>query len=67
MSVTAVIGAQWGDEGKGKLAHILSQDHDIILRYQGGSNAGHTVKANGVTHKFSLVPSGVLRSNRTCP
>lgn len=66
MSVTAVIGAQWGDEGKGKLAHILSQDHDIILRYQGGSNAGHTVKANGVTHKFSLVPSGVLRSNRTC-
>lgn len=66
MSVTAVIGAQWGDEGKGKLAHILSQEHDIILRYQGGSNAGHTVKADGKTHKFSLVPSGVLRSDRTC-
>ncbi len=66
MCVTAVIGAQWGDEGKGKLAHILSMDHDIILRYQGGSNAGHTVKADGHTHKFSLVPSGVLRPGRTC-
>jgi len=66
MCVTAVIGAQWGDEGKGKLAHILSLDHDIILRYQGGSNAGHTVKTAGNTHKFSLVPSGVLRSDRTC-
>jgi adenylosuccinate synthase len=60
MSVTAVIGAQWGDEGKGKLAHILSAEHDIILRYQGGSNAGHTVISQGQTYKFKLIPSGVL-------
>ncbi len=66
MSVTAVIGAQWGDEGKGKLAHILSLDHDIILRYQGGSNAGHTVKAGGETFKFKLVPSGMLHAGKTC-
>ena len=66
MSVTAVIGAQWGDEGKGKLAHILSLDHDIILRYQGGSNAGHTVKVGGETFKFKLVPSGVLHEGKTC-
>lgn len=60
MSVTAVIGAQWGDEGKGKLAHILGAEHDIILRYQGGSNAGHTVICQGQTYKFKLIPSGVL-------
>lgn len=66
MSVTAVIGAQWGDEGKGKLAHILSRDHDIILRYQGGSNAGHTVKVGGETFKFKLVPSGVLHEGKVC-
>jgi adenylosuccinate synthase len=55
-----VIGAQWGDEGKGKLAHILGAEHDIILRYQGGSNAGHTVICQGQTYKFMLIPSGVL-------
>jgi len=64
MSVTAVIGAQWGDEGKGKLAHILAADNDIILRYQGGSNAGHTVISEGQTYKFKLIPSGVLYENK---
>jgi adenylosuccinate synthase len=66
MSVTAVIGAQWGDEGKGKLAHILGQDHDVILRYQGGSNAGHTVKVGEEVFKFKLVPSGVLHEGKLC-
>jgi adenylosuccinate synthase len=66
MSVTAVIGAQWGDEGKGKLAHILSRGHDVILRFQGGSNAGHTVEADGQTHKFNLLPSGILHAGKQC-
>jgi len=66
MAVTAVIGAQWGDEGKGKLAHILSQHHDYVLRYQGGSNAGHTVKADGQVYKFKLVPSGILCKDVQC-
>lgn len=66
MAVTAVIGAQWGDEGKGKLAHLLSQDHDFVLRYQGGSNAGHTVKTGGETYKFKLVPSGILCPDTQC-
>ncbi len=66
MSVTAVIGAQWGDEGKGKLVHLLSQDYEIILRYQGGSNAGHTVQVGENVYKFKLVPSGILHPGKTC-
>ncbi len=66
MSVTAVIGAQWGDEGKGKLVHLLSQHQDYVLRYQGGSNAGHTVKVNGNVFKFKLVPSGILHQGVHC-
>ncbi len=61
MTVTAIIGAQWGDEGKGKLTHLLSADHDIVLRYQGGANAGHTIKDGDKTYRCRLVPSGVLR------
>ena len=64
MSVTAVVGAQWGDEGKGKLAHILGNSHDLILRFQGGSNAGHTVIADGTTYKFKLIPSGILHNGK---
>ena len=66
MSVTAVIGAQWGDEGKGKLVHLLSRDYDLILRYQGGSNAGHTVQAGENVYKFKLVPSGILHDGKLC-
>lgn len=66
MSVTAVIGAQWGDEGKGKLVHLLSQDYDLILRYQGGSNAGHTVQVGESIYKFKLVPSGILHPGKHC-
>ena len=66
MSVTAVVGAQWGDEGKGKLAHLLSKHYDIVLRFQGGSNAGHTVKVDGQTYKFKLIPSGMLHPDVRC-
>ena len=66
MSVTVVIGAQWGDEGKGKLAHLLSRDSDFVLRYQGGSNAGHTVKVEGRTYKLKLIPSGILHRFVEC-
>src|SRR5262245_58107930 len=66
MAVTAVIGAQWGDEGKGKLVHLLSRQHDYVLRYQGGANAGHTVQCDGQTYKFQLLPSGILMDGVRC-
>jgi adenylosuccinate synthase len=66
MSVTVVVGAQWGDEGKGKLTHLLSGDHDIVLRYQGGANAGHTIQIGADTYRFRLVPSGILQQGVTC-
>jgi adenylosuccinate synthase len=55
-----VIGLQWGDEAKGKLVDLLTERHDIVVRYQGGANAGHTVVARGQTYKLSLIPSGIL-------
>lgn len=61
-----VVGAQWGDEGKAKITDILAQDADLIIRYQGGCNAGHTVVANNKTFKFHLIPSGILYKNKTC-
>lgn len=61
MSATAVIGLQWGDEAKGKIVHILADEHDIVVRYQGGNNAGHTVVCEGQTYKLSLLPVGMLR------
>ena len=61
-----VIGAQWGDEGKAKITDLLAADADLIIRYQGGCNAGHTVVANGKTFKFHLIPSGILYNNKTC-
>lgn len=66
MENTVVIGAQWGDEGKAKITDILAQDADIIIRYQGGCNAGHTVVADGKTFKFHLIPSGILYKNKLC-
>ena len=59
--VIAVIGGQWGDEGKGKIVDFLSEDADYCIRFQGGSNAGHTIIFNGNTYKLRLMPSGVLR------
>jgi adenylosuccinate synthase len=66
MSVHIVVGAQWGDEGKGKIVDLLSEDMDIVARYQGGANAGHTVKIKGKKYILHLIPSGILHPNVTC-
>ena len=65
MSSVVVIGAQWGDEGKGKIVDYLAQKADAVVRYSGGSNAGHTVVVNDVSYKLRLLPSGVLYSDKT--
>ncbi|MBI5058430.1 adenylosuccinate synthase [candidate division KSB1 bacterium] len=64
--VTVVVGAQWGDEGKGKIVDYLAEDADIVARYQGGANAGHTVVHAGKKYVFHLLPAGVLRPATTC-
>ena len=66
MPGTCVIGLQWGDEAKGKLVDILTGEHDVVVRYAGGANAGHTVVSGGQTWKLSLIPSGILRDGVTC-
>ncbi|NMC21038.1 MAG: adenylosuccinate synthase [Thermogutta sp.] len=66
MANTAVIGLQWGDEAKGKIVDILTENHDIVVRYQGGANAGHTVVTGGQTFKLSLIPSGIFRAGVRC-
>ncbi len=66
MTNKVVVGAQWGDEGKAKITDILAQDADLIIRYQGGCNAGHTVVAHNKTFKFHLIPSGILYKGKTC-
>jgi adenylosuccinate synthase len=63
---TCVIGLQWGDEAKGKLVDILTGEHDVVVRYAGGANAGHTVVSAGQTWKLSLIPSGILRDGVQC-
>ena len=60
MSTKVVIGAQWGDEGKGKAIDILAAESDVVVRTSGGNNAGHTIEADGVTYKLHLMPSGIL-------
>ncbi len=66
MSATCVVGLQWGDEAKGKIVDLLTEQHDIVVRYQGGANAGHTVVTGGQTYKLSLIPSGILRPTVQC-
>nr|MBU1328319.1 adenylosuccinate synthase [Candidatus Omnitrophota bacterium] len=66
MPCTVVVGAQWGDEGKGKIIDILSRGADIIVRYQGGNNAGHTVVICDKEFILHLIPSGILRKNKLC-
>lgn len=66
MPGTCVIGLQWGDEAKGKIVDLLTPEQDIVVRYQGGSNAGHTVVTGGQTYKLSLIPSGILRPGVLC-
>lgn len=66
MAVVVITGSQWGDEGKGKLAHYLGAGFDLTVRFQGGSNAGHTVKTGGETFKFNLLPSAILHRDHQC-
>ena len=66
MSVTVVIGTQWGDEGKGKIVDLLSPNVDIVARYQGGANAGHTICWGDETFVLHLVPSGIFHEHVTC-
>lgn len=65
MSTTVVIGAQWGDEAKGKMVHVLGSQAEIVVRYSGGNNAGHTVVTGGQEYKFHLLPVGVLHPKTT--
>src|SRR5215217_6727815 len=64
MANVVVVGSQWGDEGKGKIVDWLSQQADVVVRFQGGHNAGHTLVIDGVTYKLSLLPSGVVRPGK---
>ncbi|MDR4505726.1 MAG: adenylosuccinate synthase [Candidatus Scalindua sp.] len=66
MSNTCVIGLQWGDEGKGKIIDVLAKEYDIIARYQGGGNAGHTLVIHNEKFIFHLIPSGILHSGKKC-
>jgi len=64
--VTAIVGAQWGDEGKGKITDLLAQEADLVIRFQGGNNAGHTVVNERGTFKLHLVPSGIFNPSALC-
>src|SRR5919106_1323245 len=64
MTNVAVVGAQWGDEGKGKIVDWLSERAEVVVRFQGGHNAGHTLVVDGRTYKLSLLPSGVVRPGK---
>jgi adenylosuccinate synthase len=66
MPVTVLVGAQWGDEGKGKIIDVLTGDADMVVRYQGGNNAGHTVEIGASKYVLHLIPSGILRPGVIC-
>ena len=66
MPILVVVGAQWGDEGKGKIVDVLTEKADIVARYQGGHNAGHTVVINSRKFVLHLIPSGILHNNTVC-
>lgn len=66
MTVVALVGTQWGDEGKGKITDVLARQADVVVRYQGGNNAGHTVVVGEQTYKLHLIPSGILYEGTTC-
>lgn len=66
MANIVIIGAQWGDEGKGKIVDMLSAESDLIVRFQGGNNAGHTIKVDGKETILHLIPSGILHEGKTC-
>ena len=64
MAGVVVVGAQWGDEGKGKIVDWLSSRADVVVRFQGGHNAGHTLVIDGKTFKLALLPSGLVRGGK---
>src|SRR5215204_3396359 len=66
MSGMVIVGAQWGDEGKGKVTDLLAEQADLVVRFQGGNNAGHTIVRGGETFKLHLIPSGILHPGTTC-
>jgi len=66
MSTLVIVGTQWGDEGKGKITDYLAEKADVVVRYQGGNNAGHTVEKGGVQYKLHLIPSGILYPDKIC-
>ena len=66
MPATVIVGAQWGDEGKGKIVDVLAERYAVVARYQGGSNAGHTVYVGDEEFKFRLLPSGILHEGTVC-
>ncbi len=66
MPAVVIVGAQWGDEGKGKVTDYLARDADVVVRYQGGNNAGHTIVVGPETYKFHLIPSGMLYEQKLC-
>ncbi|MET3683847.1 adenylosuccinate synthase [Alkalibacillus flavidus] len=66
MTTAVVVGTQWGDEGKGKITDFLAKQADVVARYQGGDNAGHTIQFNGDTYKLHLIPSGVFNPDKLC-
>lgn len=66
MTSVVVVGTQWGDEGKGKITDFLSENAEVVARYQGGNNAGHTIKFNGETYKLHLIPSGIFNKEKIC-
>src|SRR5512133_3075974 len=66
MAGLVIVGAQWGDEGKGKVVDLLAEQADLVIRFQGGNNAGHTIVRDGETFKFHLIPSGILYPGKLC-
>ena len=66
MPATVIVGAQWGDEGKGKIVDLLAQSSDVVCRYQGGPNAGHTIVRDGERFALHHIPSGILYGGKTC-
>ena len=66
MPVQIIVGAQWGDEGKGKIVDMLAENADIVARYQGGANAGHTVCIGDKEYVLHLIPSGIFHQHITC-
>src|ERR671916_447365 len=66
MPGTVIVGAQWGDEGKGKVVDLLAERAGVVIRFQGGNNAGHTIVRDGEVFKFHLIPSGILYPGRWC-